>query len=100
MCLQVMPFFNRLGFACPEAKGDADFLQDVTIQKGQAQFRKDKSRKHDYMTVKVCAKCFDMTAKVLAEHTSIVGASPLSVFTAATSNDLVQQPNTQGFSGQ
>ncbi len=53
MCLQVMPFFNKLGFECPEAKGDADFLQDVTLQKGQAQFRKDKSGKHDYMTVKV-----------------------------------------------
>ena len=49
----MMPFFNKLGFECPEAKGDADFLQDVTIQKGQAQFRKDKSGMHDYMTVKV-----------------------------------------------
>ena len=48
-----MPFFSKLGFECPEAKGDADFLQDVTIQKGQQQFRKDQSIKHDYMTVSV-----------------------------------------------
>ena len=52
-CVQVMPFFSKLGFQCPEAKGDADFLQDVTIQTGQGQFRKDQSRKHDYMPVQV-----------------------------------------------
>ena len=66
-----MPFFNKLGFECPEARGDADFLQDVTIQKGQAQFRNDKSGKHDYMTVKVgqrptpdvhiCLSCHTLT---------------------------------------
>lgn len=55
--LQVMPFFNKLGFECPSGKGDADFLQDVTIQKGQDQFRKDKQRKHAYMSVQVCACC-------------------------------------------
>ena len=48
-----MPFFSKLGFQCPEAKGDADFLQDVTIKTGQGQFRKDQSRKHDYMPVQV-----------------------------------------------
>ena len=51
--LQVMPFFSKLGFQCPEAKGDADFLQDVTIKSGQQQFRKDKTRKHDFMPVEV-----------------------------------------------
>ena len=66
-----MPFFNKLSFECPEARGDADFLQDVTIQKGQAQFRKDTSGKHDYMTVKVdqtltsdvyiCLSCHTLT---------------------------------------
>ncbi|KAL0031878.1 hypothetical protein WJX79_002852 [Trebouxia sp. C0005] len=60
---EVMPFFNKLGFECPEAKGDADFLQDVTIQKGQAQFRKDKSGKHDYMTVKEMAAAFYQSQK-------------------------------------
>ncbi|DBA97183.1 TPA: hypothetical protein ACH3X1_014944 [Trebouxia sp. C0004] len=60
---EVMPFFNKLGFACPKAKGDADFLQDVTIQKGQAQFRKDKSGKHDYMTVKEMAAAFYQSEK-------------------------------------
>ncbi len=54
LCSQVMPFFSKLGFECPEGKGDADFLQDVTIEKGQQMFRKDQSRKHEYMTAPVC----------------------------------------------
>lgn len=53
LVLKVMPFFNKLGFECPAGKGDADFLQDVTIKKGQDQFRKNRKRKHDYMTVQV-----------------------------------------------
>lgn len=52
-CAQVMPFFSKLGFQCPEAKGDADFLQDVTIKTGQGLFRKDQRQKHDYMPVQV-----------------------------------------------
>lgn len=50
---QVMPFFHKLGFQCPEAKGDADFLQDVTIRKGQGSFRTDRKKRHHYMTVGV-----------------------------------------------
>ncbi len=31
----VMDFFESLGFACPERKGVADFLQEVTSRKDQ-----------------------------------------------------------------
>lgn len=31
----VMEFFESLGFACPERKGIADFLQEVTSRKDQ-----------------------------------------------------------------
>ena len=34
----MMPFFNRVGFALPERKGIADFLQEVTSPKDQAQY--------------------------------------------------------------
>lgn len=34
-----MQFFSHLGFACPERKGIADFLQEVTSRKDQAQYR-------------------------------------------------------------
>ena len=36
--LQVMPFFNSMGFSLPERKGIADFLQEVTSEKDQAQY--------------------------------------------------------------
>ncbi|KAL0035494.1 hypothetical protein WJX77_008879 [Trebouxia sp. C0004] len=55
---EVMPFFSKLGFECPEGKGDADFLQDVTIEKGQHMFRKDQSSKHEYMTAPAMAAAF------------------------------------------
>ena len=32
---EVLPFFTRLGFALPERKGIADFLQEVTSAKDQ-----------------------------------------------------------------
>lgn len=35
---QVSPFFNSLGFVIPERKGEADFLQEVTSRKDQAQY--------------------------------------------------------------
>jgi hypothetical protein len=35
--LQVMPFFNRVGFQLPERKGIADFLQEVTSPKDQGE---------------------------------------------------------------
>ncbi len=38
VAVQVMPFFNRVGFALPERKGIADFLQEVTSPKDQAQY--------------------------------------------------------------
>ena len=41
--LQVMTFFNGLGLQCPRDKGEADFLQDVTLRADQAAYRTDKN---------------------------------------------------------
>lgn len=40
----VLEFFEYMGFKCPEKKGAADFLQEVTSKKDQEQdwFRKDQ----------------------------------------------------------
>ncbi len=38
LCAQVLPFFETLGFKCPKRKGVADFLQEVTSRKDQAQY--------------------------------------------------------------
>ncbi|XP_061340275.1 pleiotropic drug resistance protein 2-like isoform X6 [Gastrolobium bilobum] len=43
-CENVLEFFENMGFKCPERKGVADFLQEVTSKNDQQQywFRKDK----------------------------------------------------------
>ena len=43
--LQVMTFFNGLGLRCPEDKGEADFLQDVTLPADQKAYWADKNSK-------------------------------------------------------
>ena len=36
--VQVIPFFESMGFKLPERKGIADFLQEVTSVKDQEQY--------------------------------------------------------------
>lgn len=45
---QVLDFFEHVGFKCPERKGVADFLQEVTSKKDQQQYwcRKDETYKY------------------------------------------------------
>ncbi|KAJ7294134.1 hypothetical protein O6H91_19G003400 [Diphasiastrum complanatum] len=40
----VLDFFESMGFKCPERKGVADFLQEVTSRKDQRQYWADKSK--------------------------------------------------------
>ncbi|KAK9815874.1 hypothetical protein WJX72_011087 [[Myrmecia] bisecta] len=48
---EVMKWFNSLGFSCPEKKGIADFLQEVTSPKDQLVLRTDQSAAGVYMPV-------------------------------------------------
>ncbi|XP_057834764.2 ABC transporter G family member 36 [Cryptomeria japonica] len=48
----VLEFFESCGFRCPERKGTADFLQEVTSKKDQEQYWADRSRPYHYVTVK------------------------------------------------
>ena len=57
-----MSFFNGLGLRCPEDKGEADFLQDVTLLADQAAYRADKNSR--FMTPLV--RAVSMLAQVLA----------------------------------
>ena len=43
--MQVMPFFNRVGFQLPERKGIADFLQEVTSPKDQGELTRHPASK-------------------------------------------------------
>ncbi|KAK6153626.1 hypothetical protein DH2020_013265 [Rehmannia glutinosa] len=47
----VVEFFESCGFKCPERKGTADFLQEVTSRKDQEQYWADRSKPYRYIPV-------------------------------------------------
>lgn len=47
----IVEFFESCGFRCPERKGTADFLQEVTSKKDQEQYWADTSKQYRYITV-------------------------------------------------
>ncbi|XP_044480570.1 pleiotropic drug resistance protein 1-like [Mangifera indica] len=48
----VLEFFESTGFKCPERKGVADFLQEVTSRKDQQQYWFNKEEPYRFITVK------------------------------------------------
>ncbi|KAL5786120.1 hypothetical protein ACOSQ2_008512 [Xanthoceras sorbifolium] len=54
----VLEFFEYMGFRCPERKGVADFLQEVTSKKDQEQYWADKDEPYIFVTVKEFAEAF------------------------------------------
>ncbi|KAI5651241.1 hypothetical protein M9H77_37246 [Catharanthus roseus] len=54
----VLEFFESCGFKCPERKGTADFLQEVTSKKDQEQYWADRSKTYRYVSVPEFAKRF------------------------------------------
>lgn len=47
----VLEFFESVGFKCPERKGVADFLQEVTSKKDQEQYWCRKEQPYRYISV-------------------------------------------------
>ncbi|KAL8199987.1 hypothetical protein R6Q57_011326 [Mikania cordata] len=47
----VLDFFQQVGFKCPERKGVADFLQEVTSKKDQQQYWFNKTIPYRYVSV-------------------------------------------------
>ncbi|XP_073302587.1 ABC transporter G family member 29-like [Primulina huaijiensis] len=56
---EVLEFFESCGFKCPERKGIAEFLQEVTSRKDQEQYWADKSKSYRYISVSEFAKMFN-----------------------------------------
>ncbi|XP_071724267.1 LOW QUALITY PROTEIN: ABC transporter G family member 31-like [Rutidosis leptorrhynchoides] len=54
----VVEFFESLGFRLPARKGVADFLQEVTSKKDQAQYWADPSRPYEFIPVSEIVKAF------------------------------------------
>ncbi|KAL4603728.1 hypothetical protein ACB092_10G144600 [Castanea dentata] len=53
-----LEFFESMGFKCPERKGVADYLQEVTSRKDQHQYWANKDIPYAYITVKEFADAF------------------------------------------
>ncbi|XP_050234078.1 ABC transporter G family member 29-like [Mercurialis annua] len=54
----ILEFFESCGFRCPERKGTADFLQEVTSKKDQEQYWVDRSKPYKYISVPEFAEKF------------------------------------------
>ncbi|KAJ9692524.1 hypothetical protein PVL29_011532 [Vitis rotundifolia] len=54
----VLDFFESMGFRCPERKGVADFLQEVTSRKDQEQYWARKDEPYSFVTVKEFSEAF------------------------------------------
>ncbi|XP_010244008.1 PREDICTED: pleiotropic drug resistance protein 2-like isoform X2 [Nelumbo nucifera] len=55
----VLEFFESMGFKCPERKGVADFLQEVTSKKDQEQYWFRKNQPYRYISVSEFAQSFN-----------------------------------------
>ncbi|RDX73571.1 ABC transporter G family member 39, partial [Mucuna pruriens] len=54
----VLQFFEYMGFKCPERKGVADFLQEVTSKKDQQQYWYRKDEPYTYVSVSEFVQAF------------------------------------------
>ncbi|OVA03884.1 ABC transporter-like [Macleaya cordata] len=54
----ILEFFEMKGFKCPERKGVADFLQEVTSKKDQEQYWHDKNQPYHYVPVEEFCQAF------------------------------------------
>ncbi|XP_065866305.1 pleiotropic drug resistance protein 1-like [Euphorbia lathyris] len=55
---RVLGFFESMGFKCPERKGVADFLQEVTSRKDQQQYWEHRDQPYNFVTVQEFAEAF------------------------------------------
>ncbi|KZV17493.1 pleiotropic drug resistance protein 1-like [Dorcoceras hygrometricum] len=55
---KVLDFFQSLGFKCPERKGVADFLQEVTSKKDQQQYWANNDKPYRFISVKDFSEMF------------------------------------------
>ncbi|CAD5166539.1 unnamed protein product [Musa acuminata subsp. malaccensis] len=69
----VVEFFESMGFKCPERKGVADFLQEVTSRKDQQQYWSRQDEPYRYVPVREFAEAFQQfhIGRALAEELSV-----------------------------
>uniref|UniRef100_K4AIA6 ABC transporter domain-containing protein n=1 Tax=Setaria italica TaxID=4555 RepID=K4AIA6_SETIT len=59
--VHVVDYFKSLGFSLPPRKGIADFLQEVTSRKDQAQYWSDKSKQYSFISALTMASAFEQS---------------------------------------
>ncbi|GAU19344.1 hypothetical protein TSUD_336310 [Trifolium subterraneum] len=57
-CEHVLEFFESIGFKCPNRKGVADFLQEVTSRKDQEQYWELKDQPYTFVTAEEFSEAF------------------------------------------
>ncbi|WOK93915.1 ABC transporter G family member 39 [Canna indica] len=69
----VLDFFEAMGFKCPDRKGVADFLQEVTSRKDQHQYWAKKDEPYRYVSVNEFAEAFQSfhVGRELGEELSV-----------------------------
>ncbi|VFQ92299.1 unnamed protein product [Cuscuta campestris] len=55
---EILDFFESMGFRCPERKGAADFLQEVTSKKDQQQYWIHRDKPYRYIKAKEFAESY------------------------------------------
>ncbi|KAL1552517.1 transcription factor [Salvia divinorum] len=70
---EVLGFFESMGFKCPDRKGVADFLQEVTSKKDQQQYWARRDQPYRYIPVKEFADAFKSSVggRRLSEELSV-----------------------------
>ncbi|KAL4589134.1 hypothetical protein LXL04_002036 [Taraxacum kok-saghyz] len=70
---KVLEFFESMGFKCPERKGVADFLQEVTSKKDQEQYWIERDTPYRFITAKEFAEAYESfgEGRRIAEKISI-----------------------------
>ncbi|XP_061981221.1 pleiotropic drug resistance protein 1-like [Populus nigra] len=69
----VLGFFEHMGFKCPDRKGVADFLQEVTSKKDQEQYWAIKDQPYRFVTVNEFSEAFQSfnVGRKIADELSI-----------------------------
>ncbi|KAI4355696.1 hypothetical protein L6164_004444 [Bauhinia variegata] len=70
---RILEFFESMGFKCPERKGVADFLQEVTSRKDQEQYWVRRDEPYSFVTVREFADSFQsfQVGRIIGEELAV-----------------------------
>ncbi|KAM3688044.1 hypothetical protein ACJW31_10G120800 [Castanea mollissima] len=87
----VLEFFEYMGFKCPERKGVADFLQEVTSRKDQEQYWANKDEPYRFFKQYFLILCINLMASGLFRLMAALGRDVIVANTVGSFALLVVQ---------